>query len=96
MRGYGIWPFVRNKWPDSVSTHLVQKSALSMEEKRKFQKFWSLRLALATTQRLTEVYYFPLSPLSELIYGDRIIVNFQAEDLDWLKRDSILLIGVTG
>ena len=36
VRGHGIWPLVTSKRPDSVSTHLVQKRALSMEEKRKF------------------------------------------------------------
>ena len=71
---------VPNKRPDSVSTPLVQKRAISMEEKRKILEILEPKIRpcyYRKTNAKLNTFLFTVTPLSELTYGHRIIVNVE-------------------
>ena len=71
---------VPKKWPNSVSTPLVQKRAISVEEKRKTVEILKPKIRPCyntKTNAKLYTFFFTVTPLSEFTYGDRIIVNVE-------------------
>ena len=71
---------VPNKLPDSVSTPLIQKRTISTEEKRKIIEILKPKIRPCYYTKINaklNTFLFTVTPLSELTYGDRIIVNVE-------------------